>query len=246
MASGDLPSLLSVAGRELFGDLITSPTVEIRKPPARLSHPGIIEDELVLWFSRDLIEELADLLLGSDEFSPWRGIEVGGVFFGTTETDGVHIRCFRSIMSDHQHGPSFKLSKRDLDGLTQLLRDANQDKCLKGLVPVGWFHSAYNRAVATNEHDAAVHDHFFTEPWHVAMILKGSKYDPVTIALSFREDKHPIPVQPRPLFTLEDFRSKSSSVQAEAAVRVRLGSDGIFDGEPPRVQPPAWRPALSR
>jgi hypothetical protein len=221
LASGDLPSLLSVEGRELFGNLVTSPRVVNQKASTRLSLQGTIEDQLVLWFSQDLMDELATLLLGGYERSFWGGIEVGGVFFGTTETDGVHIRCYRPIMSDHQHGPAFNLSQRDLDELAQLLADANKDESLKGLIPVGWFHSVCNRAVAPNEHDTAMHDHFFTEPWQMAMILKGSKNGPVTIDLSFREDKRPIPMEPGRSFTLADFRSRSSTVQTEAAVRVR-------------------------
>jgi len=247
MESSDLPSLLSVEGRELFGDLICSPTVESRKPPARLaplsrlSPLSMMEDELVLWFSQDLIEELAALLPGGYQLSPWAGIEVGGVFFGTKETDGVHVRCYRSIMSDHQHGRSFKLSKRDIDGLTHLLTNANRDEGLNGLVPVGWFHSACNRAAAPNEHDTALHDDFFAEPWQVAMILKGSKDGPVTVCLSFREDQHPIPFETGHLLTLEDFRSESSTETTEAAVRVRLGFDEMFHGEQQGAEPSGSR-----
>jgi hypothetical protein len=228
MAPGGLASLLSAEGRELFGDLMPSRTVVNQKASTRLSPPEMIENELVLWFSQDLMEELATLLLGGYERSLWGGIEVGGVFFGTTGKDGVHIRCYRSIMSDHQHGPAFKLSKRDLDDLAQLLADAPKAECLKGLIPVGWFHSACNRPVMPNDDDAAVHDHFFTEPWQVSMILKGSKSGPVTIGLSFREDKYPLPVQPARLFTLGDFRSKSSTLQTEVPVRMRVGLDSTF------------------
>lgn len=222
MASSDVPSLLTIEGQELFGVLKTW-AVEDRKAPDCLQRPSMIGGELVMWFSQDLMEELAALLVDGYEFSPWHGIEAGGVFFGTTETDGIHILCYRPITSDHQHGPSFKLSKRDLDDLTQLLADANEDDRLKGLVPVGWFHSVCNRALTYDENDTAVHDHFFTEPWQVAMVLKGSECGPVTIGLSFRQDKHSLPIQPERLYTLGDLRSRSTTLQAEVAVPVQLG-----------------------
>ena len=147
-APDGLASLLSPEGRELFGGLLPSRTVMDRTEPDRFPPSETLENQLVLWFSQDLMEELATLLLGGYTGSPWGGIEVGGVFFGTVERDGVHVRCYRSIMSDHQFGPTFKLSQRDLDGLAQLLADAGKDECLKGLVPVGWFHSkAYRQPV---------------------------------------------------------------------------------------------------
>jgi hypothetical protein len=235
-ASGDLPNLLNIEDWELFGNLVTSRAVVNHKAPVRLSAPGMTGDELALWFSQELMEDLATVLLGGYERSLWGGIEVGGVFFGTAETDGVHIKCYRPIISDHQHGPAFRLSKRDLDHLTQLLADAAQDESLDGLVPVGWFHTACNRPAAPDEHDTAVHDRFFTQPWQMAMILKGSQKGPVTINLSFREDKRPTPLEPGPLLTLADFRSRSGMEQSEAPVRVRLGSGGVVHRQPLRIQ----------
>jgi hypothetical protein len=202
--------------------------------PALIAQPaGIIEDEKVWWSAPGLIEELVALVMGGYERSPWGGVEVGGVLFGTKEPDGLYIHSYRSLEIEHRHGPSFDLSDRDVNGLSRLVADTKEDLDLKRLIPVGWYHSVSHREFCLTAQDIALHDRFFPEPWHVALVLKRSQKDPVVIGLFFRQHDGSIATQSGYAYTLNDLRSRQSIAQSsESAVCQLRALDSALSGRP--------------
>lgn len=118
----------------------------------------------------------------------------------------MHIYSYRSLEAEHRNGPSFDLSDRDFEALNRLLAEARSDDNLKGLVPVGWYHSVSNREIFMSKNDIPVHEYLFSEPWQVSMILKRSHTDAVVVGISFRQDNGAIPDQPRHTYTVVRFQ----------------------------------------
>lgn len=102
------------------------------------------------------------------------GLEVGGVLFGTHVDGRVRIAAHRPLECEHAEGPSFALSVKDRDRLTVLLRAHHTDPELRGLVPVGWYHSHTRSGIFLSPQDLQIHDRYFREHWQVALVLRPS------------------------------------------------------------------------
>ncbi len=208
--------LASPRGGERRGELQTLP------PPAVVSgslengqvtrvHPkGPFDIEKVRWSSRSLANEIAGLVQDGYRRSPWGGVEVGGVLFGTKEPAGVRIHAYRPLETEHKNGPSFELSGREVERLGRLLAEAKEDASLKGLEPVGWYHSVSNQEFCLTEQDVKLHDDFFQEPWQVAVVFKRSKTEPVVVGTFFRQDNGLMATQPESACSLGDLRSSQT------------------------------------
>jgi len=236
LEAGDLATNVEAETQQLVLNLGAGP-LAIRAglnprfvPPA----PAATIPELVLWSSLGLINDLATLATSPYESSPWGGVEVGGVLFGTVQPDGVHIRNYRAFESEHRHGPSFDLSDRDLERLNEMLVNSKHDDTLTGFVPVGWYHSVSQREFCLTKRDIDLHERFFSEPWQVAMLLKRSRKNPAVFGLCFRKNSERIPVRPISSYTLGDLRSRQSlspsaelMLNATPQVRAVHGSSGL-------------------
>ncbi len=115
------------------------------------------------------------------------GVEVGGILFGTRRGPQVQILAHRPLACEHAHGPSFSLSAKDLEGLGQLLVAALQDSALRGLQPVGWYHSHTRSEVCLTAEDLDFHGRYFPEPWQVAMVIRPAQFGPSRVGFFFRE-----------------------------------------------------------
>jgi proteasome lid subunit RPN8/RPN11 len=104
------------------------------------------------------------------------GVEVGGVLFGAFDADGVKISAFRPLECEHAFGPRFVLSERDRAAFKQLLELPRTDPKLRGMVPVGWYHSHTRSGIALSPRDLEIYDRFFPQPWQVALVLRPESY----------------------------------------------------------------------
>lgn len=186
---------------------------ELAAPVEEDGGSGSTQFALALWYRLGLIEELVALAMAGYERSPWGGVEVGGVLFGTRDPSGVYVHCHRSLECKHELGPSFVLSTQDLDSMKRLLANARHDVGLKGLAPVGWYHSVSERELCLTEHDIALHDRFFPEPWQVAVTLKRSNRDPARVGFFLSEDNGFLRRQTRYTYTLAELRAKPPLAQ---------------------------------
>jgi hypothetical protein len=179
----------------------------------RVQPKGSADLQKIRWSSPSLVNEIAGLVQDGYNRSPWGGVEVGGVLFGIREPTGVRIHAYRSVETEHKSGPSFELSGREVERLGRLLADAKEDASLKGLVPVGWYHSVSNQEFCLTEQDVKLHDDFFQEPWQAAVVFKRSKTEPVVVGAFFRQDNGRMATQPECAYSLGDLRSWRSLVQ---------------------------------
>jgi proteasome lid subunit RPN8/RPN11 len=118
---------------------------------------------------------------------PRRGLEIGGVLFGTREGDEIRIAAWRPIPCEHAKGPGFELSAKDEADLKQLLESAGADPGLEGLEVVGWFHSHTRDGVTLTKSDLDLYNRFFPAPWQVALVVRPHAYEPARAGFFFRE-----------------------------------------------------------
>ena len=139
---------------------------------------------MAISYTPELIDELNDLVMVGYRRYPWGGVEIGGILFGKKDADGVRILAHRPIDCEHDQGPSFELSSRDLDRLQRQLADDFP----QGLVPIGWYHSVSRGDAGLTAHDLSVHGRFFPEPWQIAMVLRRGKTEPVAHGFFVRRE----------------------------------------------------------
>lgn len=118
---------------------------------------------------------------------PRRGLEVGGVLFGTRAGDEIRIAAWRPIPCEHARGPGFELSAKDEAELRQLLEAAGSDAGLEGLETVGWFHSHTRDGVTLTKADLDLYNRFFPAPWQIALVVRPHAYEPARAGFFFRE-----------------------------------------------------------
>jgi proteasome lid subunit RPN8/RPN11 len=115
------------------------------------------------------------------------GMEVGGVLFGTAAGDRVRILTYRPLECEHAFGPRFVLSERDRMALKDLLYAPRREPELRGLEPVGWYHSHTRSGVELSPRDIEIYDSYFPQRWQVALVIRPDNYGPARAGFFFRE-----------------------------------------------------------
>lgn len=118
---------------------------------------------------------------------PRRGLEVGGVLFGSHDGNTVTVSQWRAIECEHATGPGFELSSNDEQGLRELLTNAAENPDLRDLEPVGWFRSRCRDGVQLEPEDIRLHDRYFPAAWQVVLVLRPFMYEPAKAGFFFRE-----------------------------------------------------------
>jgi hypothetical protein len=136
-----------------------------------------------------VLAEIAELAMSGYRRYPWGGVEVGGVLFGKKESGSVHVCFARPAECEHYYGPAFDLSKKDCEAFEHLLTAASEDEELAWLTPVGWYQSTSRRDLGLSDHARTFFQRFFPEPWQVALVVKRSKRDPMSVGV-FVRDSH--------------------------------------------------------
>jgi hypothetical protein len=111
------------------------------------------------------------------------------VLFGKNELGRVYICSVRPAECEHHYGPAFDLSEKDCEAFEHLLTVAAADEELAGLTPLGWYQSTSRHHLGLSDHARAFFHRFFPEPWQLAMVVKRSKRDPLSIGI-FVHDAH--------------------------------------------------------
>lgn len=125
-----------------------------------------------------LLEDLADLAMQGFRRYPWGGVELGGLLLGRHESTETVVLEFRPFDCEHENGPSFDLSPKDIQEFAALIEHGTSE----GLVPVGWFHTISGRELEFSARARAAHKELFAESRQIAMVLRRSKVEPVQIA----------------------------------------------------------------
>ena len=116
---------------------------------------------------------------------PRGGVEIGGILMGQWQAGRLRVTGHAQLDCEHAHGPSFTLSGNDQDRLRALLSHAPAN--VPDLLPVGWYHSHTRSEIFLSEADLAVHDRFFREPWHIALVLRPHMMQPTRGGFFFRD-----------------------------------------------------------
>jgi proteasome lid subunit RPN8/RPN11 len=140
----------------------------------------------VIEYPRSLLNEIVVHVCDAYESYLGGGVEVGGVLFGHRDRFHVRILAFRPLKISPPR-PSFVLSEADSQRLNELIRSAQTDPALDGMVAVGWYHSHTRSEVFLSEGDIELYSRHFPEPWQIAMVLHPSEFEPVRIGFFFRE-----------------------------------------------------------
>lgn len=143
-------------------------------------HPPLIE------YARPVLAEIVAHVCDAYESYLGGGYEVGGVLYGSRDRFHLRIQAFRKL-EIRPPRPSFVLSESDSRRLDELIEAGRSDPALEGMVPLGWYHSHTRSEVFLSEGDLEVYGRHFPEPWHVAMVLHPSEFEPVRIGFFFRE-----------------------------------------------------------
>ena len=115
------------------------------------------------------------------------GVEVGGVLFGVRDGEAVRILAFRPTPCEHAAGPSFLLSEKDRRALENVLESGRRDRALRGLEPVGWYHSHTRSEIFLSVEVLEIFDRYFPEYGQVALVVRPEQFGPSRAGFFFRE-----------------------------------------------------------
>ncbi len=118
---------------------------------------------------------------------PHGGLEIGGLLFGSRGDGYIAIQAFRPLNCEHAQGPSFLLSRADLESLAGLLRTSGAPG-FEGLEPLGWYHSHTRSGISLSAADVEIHRRFFPEPWQVALVVRPHVGRPTQAGFFFRKE----------------------------------------------------------
>jgi proteasome lid subunit RPN8/RPN11 len=118
---------------------------------------------------------------------PHGGAEIGGVLLGTRTGGRVRILAARPLECEHALGPTFTLSAKDHARLAALLVEGCHDLRAQGWEPVGWYHSHTRSEILLSAQDVEIHNCYFSDPWHVALVVRPHAMRPMRAGFFFRE-----------------------------------------------------------
>ncbi len=137
-------------------------------------------------WSAAVLEEIRAAAMDAFFSLPHGGAEIGGVLWGTRAAGAVRILAARPLECEHALGPSFTLSAKDHARLAALLADGCGDLRAQGWEPVGWYHSHTRSEILLSERDVEVHNRYFPDPWHVALVVRPHAMQPMRAGFFFR------------------------------------------------------------
>ncbi len=162
------------------------------------------------------------------------GMEVGGVLYGTADGDRIRILSYRPLECDHAFGPRFVLSEHDRAALKELLYAPRREPDLRGLEPVGWYHSHTRSGVELSPRDLEIYDSYFPQRWQVALVVSPDNYGPARAGFFFRERTGTVHAQ----YSYEEFTSlaRRHGLVAEPGVEPQAPEEPAAPA-PPERQP---------
>jgi proteasome lid subunit RPN8/RPN11 len=100
-----------------------------------------------------------------------RGLEIGGVLYGTRRRETIRIEAVRPIACQHAQGPGFVLSQADRAALGEQIEGSKKDPELKNLILLGWFVSHTRGGTELTAPDVELYSTYFPEPWQVTLAV---------------------------------------------------------------------------
>jgi len=138
-------------------------------------------------WSPPVLEEIRAAAMDAFFSLPHGGAEIGGILLGTRAGGCVRILAARPLECEHALGPTFTLSAKDHARLAALLEDGCPDLRAQGWEPVGWYHSHTRSEILLSAQDVEIHNRYFPDPWHVALVVRPHAMRPMRAGFFFRQ-----------------------------------------------------------
>jgi TonB family protein len=122
--------------------------------PATYHENRIPQTEIRVWLNSEVLDHLSADVMEGFKAVPRRGLEVGGLLVGRTAGDEIVIDQVIAIASEHRHGPSWLLSEKDREALTEAATEANQNP--DGTRVVGLYRSQTRAGTSPAAEDEAL------------------------------------------------------------------------------------------
>jgi proteasome lid subunit RPN8/RPN11 len=204
-------------------------------------------------WSAAVLEEIRGAAMEALFSLPHGGAEIGGVLLGTRSGGRVRILAARPLACEHALGPTFTLSGKDHARLAAMLEDGLDDGCgdlrAQGWEPVGWYHSHTRSEILLSARDVEIHNRYFPDPWHVALVVRPHATQPMRAGFFFREANGSIHADSSfSEFLLQPVRETSRPASPEAAPHLKESAppeNGPVAAPPPkRSRPWLWWAAM--
>jgi proteasome lid subunit RPN8/RPN11 len=134
-------------------------------------------------YSPRVLDDIRLAVVGAFFSAPRGGVEIGGILLGDFQKKRLRITGYAPVECEHAFGPSFTLSDRDQERLTELLGR----RSLPGRQAVGWYHSHTRSEIFFSDADREMHRRFFPEAWQTALVLRPHTLQPTRAGFFFRE-----------------------------------------------------------
>jgi proteasome lid subunit RPN8/RPN11 len=194
-------------------------------------------------WSAAALEEIRAAAMDAFFSIPHGGAEIGGVLWGTRAGGRVRILAAQPVECEHARGPTFTLSAKDHGRLAALLEEDGQALRAQGWEPVGWYHSHTRSEILLSAQDVEIHNRYFPDPWHVALVLRPHAMQPMRAGFFFREANGSIQADSSYReFLLQPAREPVVEQAVSAAIASRPPEPDL-ERAPPAVGPVAMPPA---
>ena len=134
--------------------------------------------EFPIRYSLPLLREIDSFVADGYRRIPHGGLEVGGLLYGTMETDGLTLLHYQPIECQHLYGPRFVLSEADVEGLRLHVGRPFHHESLGELTLAGWIISRGRGDLKLMEREIELFDELFPSPRQVTMLVKPEKFKP--------------------------------------------------------------------
>jgi hypothetical protein len=198
--------------------------------------------ELTVVYSEAAMRLVVARALEALHAMPGRGVETGGVLFGTADDGEVRITVSRPIPCSHSYGPGWILNEEEESELAAAVEEYADDPELSGLVPVGLYVSRTRGGVTMTEHDVALFERYFPDSRQAALVLRPEPGKATRAGFFVRDSDGRLDPQASP----EEFVAAPASemgfkpaarlANAEAGVKPQLTV--VSDAPPELLRPP--------
>jgi proteasome lid subunit RPN8/RPN11 len=165
------------------------------------------------------------------------GLEVGGLLLGRRDGETLHVAASLPIPCQYAYGPTFNLSASELAELSKMMEASSREPKLKGLVPVGWYHSHTRSDLELSKRDLEFHNRWFPEVWQVALVLRPEWKQPTRAAFYVRNAEGLLRQEPE--FVVEPLAGLRRTNFATPAVPCVEPRQEAYAPAEPATPPPA-------
>ncbi len=136
---------------------------------------AVAESPVTISYSLSAIEEIRRQAAEGFQKLARRGLEAGGILYGSRDGRSVSVMAVRPIQCEHARGPALLLSDRDRETLDRQVQSKPYDPLLEGMLCVGWFVSHTRSEIVLSDSDLEIYSKYFGAPWQVTLVIRPAR-----------------------------------------------------------------------